>query len=568
MVAVVWLATDCPQREAGALWLVTAAMVILTIARLFLIRNTYWMGTAARDLWRGCLAAVYVGGAAVWGVFAACVTGSRGLSSFSAALLVVLTVGAATGVIHVTTPWMALMVVYVVTLLTPVVVASLLTGSLHGFSFAVVVVVYIGFLLSMGRRLHVEYWGQLTGRELLRIRAEELALARDAAEAADQAKSRFLANISHELRTPMNGVIGMTSLVLETRLDAEQREMIEIARSSASSLLELLNELLDLAKIEAGKMELEEVPVDLHGLVEETVRSFRAHAQERAIEIVCRIDSNVPARVETDSLRLRQVLINLVGNAVKFTHHGQVSLRVSRTGEVRGSDAAVLRFEVRDTGIGIPADKQQSIFEAFSQADASTTRKYGGTGLGLAIAARILHLLGGKIWLESEPGKGSTFSFDVPVRLRSVAEPVPERPSAAEFRVRPLHVLLAEDNHVNQMVAVKMLENWGHSVRVAPNGYEAIREYQHSRFDVVLMDVHMPDLNGLEATREIRAYEIAVGRRTPIVAMTASAMAEDRQACLDAGMDEYLSKPIAMTELKGVLNRIASGMPHKPVGVD
>jgi signal transduction histidine kinase/ActR/RegA family two-component response regulator len=566
MTAVVWMATDCSKREPELLWFVTIITMLLTVFRIVLIRNFYWFGSAAKHMWRACLAGVYITGGLVWGLLGAGVIASRGFESFTSATFVVLTVGAATGVLHATAPWMGLMAAYIVTLLAPSVVSSVGVGGVHGYSFAAVVVVYIGFLLSMGRRIHTEYWGQLTSRELLRVRAEELAAARDAAEAADKAKSQFLTNISHELRTPMNGVIGMTSLVLETPLDREQKEMIEIARTSANSLLALLNELLDLAKIEAGKMEIEKVPVDVRKLVNEVVKIFRAQAKAREIELRATIDPMVPDAVETDPLRLRQVLVNLIGNAVKFTHSGGITVHVARGAALAEPGMLMLRCEVRDTGIGIPFEKQSTIFEAFSQADASTTRKYGGTGLGLAIAARILGLLGGRIWLESEPGKGSTFAFALPVQEGIALKAADSSVDPAGIPVRPLRVLLAEDNQVNQMVAVRMLENWGHSVFVAPDGRAAVHEYQRSCFDVVLMDVHMPELNGLDATREIRLIENGTGRRTPIVAMTASAMAEDRQSCLDAGMDDYLSKPVAMDDLKRILFRIASMPPENIVG--
>jgi signal transduction histidine kinase/ActR/RegA family two-component response regulator len=562
MTVVVWVATDCPRRDPELLWAITVINLLLTGSRLVLIRNSDWFGAAAQRLWRGCLSAVYITGGGVWGLLSGWVITSRGFDNFSSAIFVVLTVGIATGVLHATAPSLPLMTAYILALLTPGVISSLWVGGFQGFSFASVIIVYTGFMLTMGRRIHTEYWGQLTSRELLRVRAEELARAKDAAEAADRAKSRFLANISHELRTPMNGVIGMTSLVLETPLDQTQKEMIEVARSSANSLLSLLNELLDLAKIEAGRMEMESVPVDVRRLVGDAVKSFYSQAIARKIELRAKIDPAVPAAVESDPLRLRQVLVNLIGNAIKFTHEGSVTICVSREIDLPAPDSILLRFDVCDTGIGIPFDKQSNIFEAFAQADASTTRRYGGTGLGLAIAARILNLLGGRIWLESEPGKGSTFSFNVPVREGVAAGHDDTASQPVTHAARPLRVLLAEDNPVNQIVAVKMLESWGHSAVIAPDGMAAIREYESARFDVVLMDVHMPDLSGLEATRRIRALESVLGVRTPVVAMTASAMKEDRQACLEAGMDDYLSKPVAMAELKKILDRIAS-MPAK-----
>jgi PAS domain S-box-containing protein len=535
--------------------------------------------------------------------------------------------------------------------------------------------------------------------DALRVYARELETARKRAEEATRAKSEFLANISHEIRTPMNAMIGMTELAMATRITREQREYLNAIQGSADALLTLVNDLLDFSKIEARKLRLDHAGFNLRDVLEDTMRVLAPRANQKGVELACHIHPDVPDALIGDPLRLRQIVVNLVGNAIKFTERGEVVLRVQT--ETHRNDKAQLRFSVADTGIGIPLEKQAVIFEAFAQADSSTTRRYGGTGLGLAISAQLVELMGGSISVESQPGRGSTFHFtarfevqkpgvekpaapwrtltDLPVlivddnatnrrileevftnwRMRPLAveggaaalrvlenslganqpfavvlldghmpdmdgfavaerisedrryagiklvmltsagqpedvarcrrlgisayltkpikqselfdviinaigSPATERTRASQRRKRArraqrsLQVLVAEDNRVNQLVATRILEKLGHQVTVVDNGREALAAIQAGKFDVIAMDVQMPEMDGLDATIAIRAMEKTTGTHIPIVAMTAHAMKGDRERCLAAGMDAYTSKPIRMRELERAIAEVIS----------
>jgi signal transduction histidine kinase/CheY-like chemotaxis protein len=391
---------------------------------------------------------------------------------------------------------------------------------------------------------------------VIRTQLAEQATLKEAAEAASRAKSEFLANMSHEIRTPMNGICGMTALALGTALDVEQREYLETVGDSARSLLRIIDDILDLARIEAGKLRLEQAPFEMRRAIREVVATLDVIAREKGVGLNYSIASETPDYLSGDAGRLRQVLLNLGGNAVKFTDKGEVFVAVAVE---RGNESFVdLRFTVRDSGIGIPPEKIEAIFSPFEQVDHSTTRKSGGTGLGLTISRRLAALMGGTIHVESVSGQGSTFWFTArfglaqrPANATGPASPV-DQPGAA---TRPLHVLVAEDNRVNQRLVERVLSKHGHSVVMVDDGRQAVEAACGTSFDLILMDVEMPGMDGLAATRAIR--ESAATTHVPIIALTARAMQQDERECLAAGMDGYLAKPIDINDLLRLADQIA-----------
>ncbi|MFB3778447.1 MAG: ATP-binding protein [Bryobacteraceae bacterium] len=411
--------------------------------------------------------------------------------------------------------------------------------------------------LASSRRQVLEHQQHLEQKIRERTRALEESTAR--AEAASQAKSAFLANMSHELRTPLNGITGMLDIVLESDLDSTQRSDLETARASSLSLLALVNDILDMSKIEAGRLVLEKIHFSPYEVVRHCSKLLAARAKEKGLELTWLVQPEVPRFVIGDPLRLQQIVVNLLGNAIKYTPRGSVSLCVgSRPAQIPG--AVQLRFDIVDTGIGIPPDKLSSIFEKFTQADESITRQYGGTGLGLSICKELVAMHGGRIWVESEVGRGS--SFHVELELPVAPEPAaaaPEDLPPAGAKPVAAQILIVEDNPTNQKVVAGLLGKRGYRTHVAADGRQALEALEESPFDLVLMDLQMPVLDGLEATRLIR--QDPRWRKLPIVGLTARCAAEDRERCLEAGMDDFLAKPVRPPVLLATVSRLLSERP-------
>ena len=475
--------------------------------------------------------------------------------------------GLVAGAVSSLTPTRKLFRNYLLVMLLPNAVAQFMLGG-NGIGLGLMLLVYIGFMLLMGKQFNQEYWSGLRNSHLLRRRAEELERAHDEVVEANAVKGQFLANVSHEIRTPMNGILGMCGLLLESGLDVKQREHAEDLDQSARALLHLMEDVLDFAKTEAGEIKLCLRDVPSRALFGDVLKPLSFAAVEKDVALSLDLDPDMPDWLHCDGDRLRQILVNLVQNAIKFSNGGEVVLG-SRS-RVEEDGRHWLHIWVRDEGIGISEEDQAVVFEAFRQADGSFERRHGGSGLGLAVTASLSELMGGRISVESSLGVGSTFHVHLPLSVgqdpaestRASDRNTGDR-TAEEFKMDG-RILLAEDNPVNAKLATALLRRIGFTVVLAENGLEALSLWEREPVDLILMDVQMPGMDGLAATRAIREREPTRGERVPIVALTAHAREEDRELCMRAGMDDYLTKPIDRAALKATLIRWLEDEPALP----
>ena len=526
-----------------------SAIILLALMRgLFLRRLGVWESRR----WLRMYSVVLTLTSLCWGSVLAVLLLTEGQNGSTSIPVMLILTGIAAGAQAGIACSRGLHTVYQLGLWLPPLLASLVPTAHGPIPFLTVIFfLFLLYLLTQGAHFHREY---LRGIQ----RETELDDARRAAEVASRAKSSFVANISHEIRTPMNGLLGMLELSLLDPMTDQHRESLKAAQTSGRSLLGLLNDLLDFSKLDAGRMEIESIPFDLPELVSGVIRLFESQASGKGIELGAEMPATLP-QLLGDPTRLRQVLINLVGNAIKFTDRGSVSIIVS----ARAGDLYEVDFAVKDTGIGIAPARQALVFEAFTQADADTTRKYGGTGLGLSICHHLIKLMGATLQLESALGRGSVFSFSLKMQPTMAPSKAPPGPAMA-LNIPPLRVLLVEDNLVNQRVAAGLLAHHGHKVEIVANGALAVDACRTSQFDVVLMDVHMPEMGGLEATRLIRSNQS--GGHLPIIGLSASAAEADQRECFESGMDDYVAKPFRVEELLQAFARVLeTGGGKRPV---
>ncbi len=536
------------HRLATVVALVTTYVSLA--ARAWLIWRGGRLFCSRRRLWLTLHHATVLPPIAMWDVFYCLTAVHDGPESWDSLLLLLCMVCTCFGALHSFTPKLYLLYAYQWTMLIGPALVDLFVKSPHHWMIAAAIIALLLFTTMQGKVLHTQYGTDLKAQQSLR---EAMLNAKSASEA----KSAFLANMSHEIRTPLNGVLGMIAVMLEGELSEEHREHLELARQSGLLLQGILNDVLDISKIEAGKVVLELRDFDLKATLEEIVGLMETQASQKGLELRLNYPDAVPVSFRGDAGKIRQVTLNYLGNALKFTTRGSITVSVSMQND--GAVDQRVKIAVCDTGIGIRAEQQSRLFEKFIQADASTTRKYGGTGLGLAICKRLAELMGGEVGVISAPDAGSTFWAAVPLLPIAAPERVDRTASGGNSNKRWRgRVLVVEDNLINQKIVARLLERRGLAVDTAANGRDALQMINNARYCLVFMDCQMPEMDGYQATREIRGSEYLRSlSRLPIVAMTANAMAGDRELCLDAGMDDYVSKPVGVNELERVLSRWA-----------